>query len=364
MGPRLLKSTNTVDEKIPESRPPTPPICSLECSTAALGTIKSNELLTLNSNQIYSKFSKITNSFKPHQCSCTLSKPQKPQTPTTLSSSPSFNQISSRSSSSMMSAAASSNLLSTPSLRKPWGVSLPPRVASFPALPRRTRHRSLVIVLSMGAKPTVLITEKLGEAGLELLRGFANVDCSYNLSHEELCTKISLCDALIVRSGTKVTREVFESSVGRLKVVGRAGVGIDNVDLAAATEHGCLVVNAPTANTIAAAEHGIALLAAMARNIAQASASMKAGEWKRSKYVGVSFGEKTLAVMGFGKVGSEVARRAKFLGMKVIAHDPYAPADRARAMGIELVTFDEALSRADFISLHMPLTPATSKINE
>ncbi|XXG56236.1 hypothetical protein AAC387_Pa03g3708 [Persea americana] len=100
----------------------------------------------------------------------------------------------------------------------------------------------------------------------------------------------------------------------------------------------------------------------MARNIAQASASMKAGEWKRSKYVGVSFGEKTLAVMGFGKVGSEVARRAKFLGMKVVAHDPYAPADRARAMGIELVTFDEALSRADFISLHMPLTPATSKI--
>eukprot|EP00268_Persea_americana_P028746 TRINITY_DN2787_c0_g1_i2.p1 TRINITY_DN2787_c0_g1~~TRINITY_DN2787_c0_g1_i2.p1 ORF type:complete len:594 (-),score=131.10 TRINITY_DN2787_c0_g1_i2:422-2203(-) len=261
-----------------------------------------------------------------------------------------------------MSAAASSKLLSTPSLRKPWGVSLPPRFASFPALPRRTRRRSLVIVLSMGAKPTVLVTEKLGEAGLELLRGFANVDCSYDLSHEELCTKISLCDALIVRSGTKVTREVFESSVGRLKVVGRAGVGIDNVDLAAATEHGCLVVNAPTANTIAAAEHGIALLTAMARNIAQASASMKAGEWKRSKYVGVSFGEKTLAVMGFGKVGSEVARRAKFLGMKVVAHDPYAPADRARAMGIELVTFDEALSRADFISLHMPLTPATSKI--
>lgn len=129
----------------------------------------------------------------------------------------------------------------------------------------------------MDAKPTVLVAEKLGAAGLDLLKEFANVDCSYNLTPEELCTKISLCDALIVRSGTKVSREVFESSGGRLKVVGRAGVGIDNVDLGAATEHGCLVVNAPTANTVAAAEHGIALLTAMARNVAQADASIKAG---------------------------------------------------------------------------------------
>lgn len=122
------------------------------------------------------------------------------------------------------------------------------------------------------------MTEKLGQAGIDLLKKYANVDCSYDLSLEELCTKISLCDALIVRSGTKVGRDVFESSRGRLKVVGRAGVGIDNVDLAAATEYGCLVVNAPTANTVAAAEHGIALLTAMARNIAQADASIKAGE--------------------------------------------------------------------------------------
>ncbi|KAL3528520.1 hypothetical protein ACH5RR_007842 [Cinchona calisaya] len=211
-------------------------------------------------------------------------------------------------------------------------------------------------------KPTILVSEKLGEAGLDLLRSFGNVDCSYNLSPEELCSKISLCDALIVRSGTKVTRQVFEAAKGRLKVVGRAGVGIDNVDLQAATEFGCLVVNAPTANTIAAAEHGIALLAAMARNVAQADASMKAGKWQRNKYVGVSLVGKTLAVMGFGKVGSEVARRAKGLGMHVIAHDPYAPADRARAIGVDLVSFDQAISTADFISLHMPLTPATSKI--
>jgi D-3-phosphoglycerate dehydrogenase / 2-oxoglutarate reductase len=130
---------------------------------------------------------------------------------------------------------------------------------------------------SAAGKPTVLVAEKLGAAGLALLREFANVDCSYGLSPEDLRAKISLCDALIVRSGTKVGRDVFEASGGRLRVVGRAGVGIDNVDLAAATEHGCLVVNAPTANTVAAAEHGIALLTAMARNIAQADASLKAG---------------------------------------------------------------------------------------
>ncbi|KAJ4838792.1 D-3-phosphoglycerate dehydrogenase 2, chloroplastic [Turnera subulata] len=226
----------------------------------------------------------------------------------------------------------------------------------------KTRGGSYDDTVSSGTKPTILVSEKLGEAGLSLLRDSANVDCSYDLSPEDLCKKISSCDALIVRSGTKVTRQVFEAANGRLKVVGRAGVGIDNVDLQAATEFGCLVVNAPTANTVAAAEHGIALLAAMARNVAQADASMKAGQWQRNRYVGVSLVGKTLAVMGFGKVGSEVARRAKGLGMHVIAHDPYAPADRARAVGVELVSFDQAISTADFISLHMPLTPTTKKV--
>ncbi|KAG7597400.1 D-isomer specific 2-hydroxyacid dehydrogenase catalytic domain [Arabidopsis suecica] len=211
-------------------------------------------------------------------------------------------------------------------------------------------------------KPRILVAEKLGEAGVNLLREFGDVDCSYDLSPEDLKKKVAESDALIVRSGTKVTREVFEAAKGRLKVVGRAGVGIDNVDLQAATEHGCLVVNAPTANTVAAAEHGIALLASMARNVAQADASIKAGKWERSKYVGVSLVGKTLAVMGFGKVGTEVARRAKGLGMNVISHDPYAPADRARALGVDLVSFDQAISTADFVSLHMPLTPATKKV--
>ncbi|TYJ03374.1 hypothetical protein E1A91_A12G023400v1 [Gossypium mustelinum] len=265
----------------------------------------------------------------------------------------------------------------TPALKNPsLSLSSKPRLPSafsvsfrdnlrFSRSSSRPQRRFLIITASaapISSKPTVLVAEKLGEAGLTLLKEFANVDCSYSLSPEELCTKISLCDALIVRSGTKVSREVFESAGGRLKVVGRAGVGIDNVDLAAATEHGCLVVNAPTANTVAAAEHGIALLSAMARNVAQADASMKAGKWQRNKYVGVSLVGKTLAVLGFGKVGSEVARRAKGLGMHVIAHDPYASADRARAIGVELVSFEEAISTADFISLHMPLTAATNKM--
>jgi len=265
-----------------------------------------------------------------------------------------------------MAATSSWNFMATPTkLSLSWKLSFLSPLTTVNVTRRQNRTAKGFVVFAtvfLDPKPTVLVAEKLGEAGLELLKTFANVDCSYNLDHEELCTKISLCDALIVRSGTKVTREVFERSGGRLKVVGRAGVGIDNVDLSAATEHGCLVVNAPTANTIAAAEHGIALLTAMARNIAQADASIKSGKWQRSKYVGVSLVGKTLAVMGFGKVGSEVARRAKGLGMHVIAHDPYAPADRARAIGVDLVSFEEAISTADFISLHMPLTPATSKM--
>ncbi|KAK2981709.1 hypothetical protein RJ640_005961 [Escallonia rubra] len=146
-----------------------------------------------------------------------------------------------------MAASAYSSLLSTPSLKKPtsalsWKLPLSPAFNVAVSLPRHARSPPVFVVFAMDAKPIVPVAEKLGEAGLNLLKGFANVDCSYNLSPEELCTKISLCDTLIVRSETKVSREVFGSSARRLKVVGRAGVGIDNVDLAAATEHGCLVV--------------------------------------------------------------------------------------------------------------------------
>lgn len=212
------------------------------------------------------------------------------------------------------------------------------------------------------AKPTVLVAEKLGGAGLEMLEKVANVDCAYSMTPEELYAKVAQSDALIVRSATKVTRQVFEAAKGRLKVVGRAGVGVDNVDLAAATEYGCLVVNAPTANTVAAAEHGIALLCTLSRNVSQADASMKAGKWERNKYVGVSLVDKTLAIMGFGKVGGEVARRARGLGMIVTAYDPYASEEKARAQGVRLVSFDEALQIGDFFSLHMPLTPGTKKM--
>lgn len=160
-------------------------------------------------------------------------------------------------------------------VRKPRSSSVACAVASAAATPSSGAAKKGGTV---EGKFTILVPEKLGEAGIELLRQYANVDLAYNLTPEELLAKVSLVDALIVRSATKVTREVFEAANGRLKVVGRAGVGIDNVDLQAATEVGCLVVNAPTANTVAAAEHGIALLAALSRNVAQANASMKAGE--------------------------------------------------------------------------------------
>nr|QKY14865.1 d-3-phosphoglycerate dehydrogenase family (SERA) [Polytomella parva] len=225
------------------------------------------------------------------------------------------------------------------------------------------RARSVKMsAVASNSKPTVLVAEKLGNAGINMLKNTANVDCSYNLTPDQLCEKVSLTDALIVRSGTKVTRKVFEASKGRLKVVGRAGVGIDNVDLAAATEHGCLVVNAPTANTIAAAEHGIALICALARNVAQANASIQKGKWDRNTYVGVSLAGKTVAIYGFGKVGSEVARRARGLGMNVVACDPYASVEKAAAQGVKLVKFEEALAAGDFHSLHMPLTTGTKGI--
>jgi D-3-phosphoglycerate dehydrogenase / 2-oxoglutarate reductase len=211
-------------------------------------------------------------------------------------------------------------------------------------------------------RPVILVAEKLGAGGVEMLKQVGDVDCSYNLSKEDLLEKIKGVDAIVIRSATRVDRSVFEASNGRLRVVGRAGVGIDNVDLAAASEYGCLVVNAPTANTVAAAEHGIALLCSLARNVAQADVSMKEGRWDRSKYVGVSMVGKTLAIMGFGKVGGEVARRAKGLGMNVVAYDPYASEERAAALGATLVSFDDALAQGDFFSLHMPLTPQTKGI--
>ena len=181
-------------------------------------------------------------------------------------------------------------------------ASLMPRVQAKPA----ARHVSASAATEEG-KPTILVAEKLGQAGLDMLAEYGNVDTSYDMSPADLQAKISLCDAVVIRSATTITPEVIKAAKGRLKVVGRAGVGIDNVDLASATENGVMVVNAPNANTVAAAEHGIALLCALARNVAQADASMKNGGWERSKYVGVSLVGKTIAIMGFGKVRSAPA---------------------------------------------------------
>ena len=222
-----------------------------------------------------------------------------------------------------------------------------------------SRIKTIAAAAPSSDRPVILVAEKLGAGGVEMLKQAGEVDTSLGLSKEELLDKIKGVDAIVIRSATRVDRSVFEAAAGRLRVVGRAGVGIDNVDLAAASEYGCIVVNAPTANTVAAAEHGIALLCALARNVAQADKSMKEGRWDRSKYVGVSVVGKTLAVMGFGKVGGEVARRAKGLGMNVIAYDPYASEERAAALGVQLVSFDDALATGDFFSLHMPLTPQT-----
>ncbi|EIE24512.1 phosphoglycerate dehydrogenase [Coccomyxa subellipsoidea C-169] len=212
-----------------------------------------------------------------------------------------------------------------------------------------------VVAVAAPERPTILVTEELGEPGIDLLSQHGDVEKAYDLTPEQLCERIATADALIIRSATQVTKEVFEASKGRLKVVGRAGVGVDN--------HGCLVVNAPTANTIAAAEHGIALICALSRNVAQADASVKAGKWARSKYVGVSIVGKTLCIMGFGKVGSEVARRGIGLGFaSVIAYDPYASEVKAQALGVKLVSWEEALAQGDFFSLHMPMTPQTKGI--
>ena len=207
-------------------------------------------------------------------------------------------------------------------------------------------------------KPLILVADPIAPDGIDLLGRRADVEVHTGLPPQELIERIPAYDALIVRSETKVTADVIAAG-RRLQVIGRAGVGVDNIDLAAATERGIVVVNAPTGNTISAAEHTIALMLALARHIPQADASLRAGEWRRADFVGVEVRGKTLGVIGFGQVGSEVARRARALEMHVIAADPFVPEERVRALGAELVEFDDLLARADFISVHTTLTRGT-----
>lgn len=204
----------------------------------------------------------------------------------------------------------------------------------------------------------VLVTDYISEEGIKKLREFAEVDIELELSKEDLKERIAGYDALIVRSGTKVTQEIIEAGV-RLKVIGRAGVGVDNIDVETATEKGIMVVNSPEANTISAAEHTIAMLLSLSRKIPTANASLKSGKWERKKHMGVEVNGKVFGIIGLGRVGSEVAERAAGLGMRVVAYDPFISQERARELGIALLSFTEVLSAADFISLHTPLTKNT-----
>nr|ABZ09375.1 putative D-isomer specific 2-hydroxyacid dehydrogenase, NAD binding domain protein [uncultured marine microorganism HF4000_APKG7H23] len=168
-------------------------------------------------------------------------------------------------------------------------------------------------------------------------------------------------EALIVRSETQVTAGLIEAG-GHLQVIGRAGVGVDNVDLDAATRQGIPVVNAPTGNTVAAAEHTLALMLAMVRHIPQADASVRMGEWRRSAFMGVEVRGKILGIIGLGKVGSEVARRTRALQMRILAHDPFVPQESARSLGVEMVSLDQLMAEADFITIHTPLTATTQQL--
>lgn len=212
------------------------------------------------------------------------------------------------------------------------------------------------------SKPKVLISDKLSPAAVEIFKNNGvEVDVKTGLSPEELLAIIGEYDGLAIRSATKVTPEVFKAAK-RLKVVGRAGIGVDNVDKAAATAHGVVVMNTPFGNSVTTAEHAIAMMFALAREIPQANASTHAGKWEKSKFMGVELTGKTLGLIGAGNIGSIVADRAQGLKMKVIAYDPFLSREKAASLQIEKVELDALLKRADFITLHTPLTEGTRNI--
>jgi D-3-phosphoglycerate dehydrogenase len=205
----------------------------------------------------------------------------------------------------------------------------------------------------------VLVAESIAASGIALLKEQFDVDVKTDLSPEQLVAEIPVYDALIVRSATRATRDVIEAGVN-LKIIGRAGVGVDNVDVTAATERGVIVCNAPTSNVVSAAEQTMALMLALARKTPQASASMKQCKWERSKFTGAELYEKTLAIFGLGRIGSLVAERARSFGMRLIGFDPYTTPERAQAMGVELFeNVDDILPQADFITVHLPKTKET-----
>jgi len=206
----------------------------------------------------------------------------------------------------------------------------------------------------------ILVSDKLSEEGLKILESVKEfqVDVKTELKPEELKGIIKDYEALLVRSATKVTRDIIDAA-SKLKVIGRAGVGLDNVDLEAATQKGIIVMNTPAGNTISTAEHAFSMILALSRNIPQASASTKKGEWKRSKFMGVELYAKTLGIVGFGRIGKEVAKRAVSFGMQVLAYDPFLSKEVAESLGIKVVELNELFQHSDYITVHTPLTNET-----
>jgi len=205
----------------------------------------------------------------------------------------------------------------------------------------------------------VLVAENIGQSGIDLLREHFDVELGTDWNREQLVERIADYDGILIRSATKLDAELIERA-GRLRAVGRAGVGVDNVDVSAATKRGIVVANAPQSNVITAAEHTMALLLALARNIPQAHGSLISGKWERSKFSGTEVYEKTLGILGFGRIGQLVAQRARGFGMKVLAYDPYVAGERYRELGVEKAgSSDEVYAAADFLTLHLPKTPET-----
>src|SRR5881394_2226529 len=205
----------------------------------------------------------------------------------------------------------------------------------------------------------VLVTEEIAAGGLDRLRQAGHdVDVQLTLSPDELLNSVRGAHALIIRSATKVTAPVIDAGAD-LVVVGRAGIGLDNVDVEHATAKGVMVVNAPQSNILSAAEHTMALLLAQARNVPQAHAALTAGRWERSRWEGVELANKTLGIVGLGRIGKLVAQRASAFGMKVVAHDPFVAPERARQINVELLGLEELVRVSDFLTLHVVKTPET-----
>ena len=209
--------------------------------------------------------------------------------------------------------------------------------------------------------PKVLVSDPIDPVGVELLKQVATVEVHTSLTPEELIQAIPAYDALMVRSGTQVTQSVIEAG-SQLKIIGRAGVGVDNIDVPAATRKGIVVVNSPEGNTIAAAEHTLALMLALSRHIPQAHDSINAGKWERKRFTGVEVYKKTLGIVGLGKIGSHVATVARAMDMKLLAYDPYLSKERAEQLGCRLVELDFLFQEADYITLHLPKTPETQHL--